>query len=195
MTREDEMDHKPIAAGKSSFDLVDKDTVLSELRLNENTAVLDMASGAGNYSLVIAEAMGGNGMVYAVDLWKEGIEELNRRQAALDLKNIEAAVADVSQEIPLQDGSIDVCLIATAFHDLVEDGTGDGALTEAARVLKSGGRLVMVEFKKIDGPPGPPRHIRLAPEELDELVLPFGFVKEHTLEAGDYTYVSTYLRI
>lgn len=188
------MEHNPIAAGKSSFDLVDQEKVLAELNLQKNHNVLDVASGAGNYSLAIAEALGGNGMVYAFDLWKDGVDELNRRRDARNLQNIKTAVTDVSKEIPLQASAIDVCLIATALHDLVEDGTGDGALKEIARVLKPGGRLVVVEFRKMDGPPGPPKHIRLSPVELDELVVPFGYEKEHTVEAGDYTYVSTYFK-
>lgn len=188
------MDNKPIAAGKSSFDIVDRERVFGELNLKKNTVLLDVASGAGNYALAIAEALGDDGRVYAFDLWEEGIEELNRRAAAQDVKNIKAAVADVSKRIPLEAGSIDTCLIATALHDLVEDSAGEGALREVARVLKPGGRLVVAEFKKIDGPPGPPKRIRLAPEELDELVLPLGFEKEHTVDAGVYTYVTTYLK-
>ena len=42
------MDKKPVAAGKSSFDLVDTDAVFSILNLTGDTIFLDVASGAGN---------------------------------------------------------------------------------------------------------------------------------------------------
>jgi ubiquinone/menaquinone biosynthesis C-methylase UbiE len=49
--------------------------------------------------------------------------------------------------------SADVCLIATALHDFVEDRIDQGVLTEIARVVKPSGILAVMEFKKIDGPP------------------------------------------
>ena len=61
----------------------------------------------------------------------------------------------------MESGSVDVALMATVLHDLVEAGTAAGALAEVSRVIKAEGRLAIVEFHKIDGPPGPPRHIRL----------------------------------
>ncbi|MFA5802085.1 MAG: methyltransferase domain-containing protein [Thermoleophilia bacterium] len=188
------MENKPIAAGKSAFEIVDTDVVFGELELKPDTILLDVASGVGNYALPAAEIIGENGAVYAVDLWQEGIEELGRRASELGLKNITAINADASKEIPLEDESVDTCLIATALHDLAEVNAAEGALREIARVLKPGGRLVIVEFKKMEGPPGPPLKIRFSPDELDELVLPFGFEKKHTVEAGEYFYLSSYVR-
>jgi ubiquinone/menaquinone biosynthesis C-methylase UbiE len=184
-------DKRPIAAGKSSFDLVDKEKVLAELNLQKGTVLLDVASGAGNYALEIANAMPEGGKIYAVDLWREGIDDLKRRAAERGLTSIRAVVADVSKEIPLRDHSVDVCFVATALHDLAEDNTAEGALKEMARVLKPGGNLVVIEFKKIEGP-GPPLRIRLSPKELDALVLPFGFKSHHMVDVGAYTYLTVY---
>lgn len=188
------MDNKPVAAGKSSFDLVDEGLVFSELGLGVGTVLVDIASGAGNYTFAAADAVGPEGFVYAVDLWREGIEALSAAADERGLTNIKAAVADVSRALPLADASVEACLIATALHDFVEDGTGEGALRETARVLKPGGRLTVVEFNKTDGPPGPPRHVRLSPGELDELVLPFGFEKLNSVATGEHTYATTYTR-
>lgn len=59
-------------------------------------------------------------------------------------------------------------------------------------MLRPGGTFAVLEFKKIDGPPGPPKAIRLAPEEVERLVSPFGFKPEKTIECGDYHYVSLF---
>ena len=84
--------------------------------------------------------------------------------------------------------------MATVLHDLVEAGTAAGALAELARVIKPGGRLAIVEFDKIDGPPGPPRHIRLDAAEVEALVAPYGFARQRTVKLGPYNYLMTFVK-
>jgi ubiquinone/menaquinone biosynthesis C-methylase UbiE len=84
--------------------------------------------------------------------------------------------------------------MATVIHDLVEAGTATGALAEVARVLKPGGRLAIVEFEKIDGPPGPPRPIRLDAVEVAALVKPYGFHCQQTVPLGPYNYLMTLVK-
>ncbi len=189
------MNDKPIAAGRSSFDFVDKEAVFSAIDLKEGDVLLDLASGAGNYALAIARSVGKNSTIRAFDLWRGGIDELKRRIEAKGVANLSATVADVTKRIPIADAAADVCLIATALHDLVQEKGGGGALREIARVLKPGGRLVVVEFRKVDGPPGPSKRIRLSPEELDDLVLSYNFEKERTASAGEYFYLSVFKKV
>jgi ubiquinone/menaquinone biosynthesis C-methylase UbiE len=62
-------------------------------------------------------------------------------------------------------------------------------LTEIARVVKPTGILAIMEFKKIDGPPGPPIDIRLAPAEVSDRLDPYGFGKERSVDVGPYNYL------
>jgi ubiquinone/menaquinone biosynthesis C-methylase UbiE len=185
---------RPVAAGKSSFELVEPEKVFAELRLAPATVLLDVACGAGNYALAAAPYVGPQGAVHAVDLWAEGIERLRAEAARRGLAQIQPAVADVSERIPLPDGSVDVALLATVLHDLAEAGTAAGALREVARVLRPGGRLVVIEFDKVEGPPGPPRAIRLDPGETAALVSPFGFRPSRPVRVGPVTYLLSFLR-
>jgi len=84
---------------------------------------------------------------------------------------------------------VDVCLMATVLHDFVDDQISKEVLHEIVRVMKTDGMLAIVEFKKIDGPPGPPVHIRLSPEAVDDLLVPYGFAKERHTEVGPYNYL------
>jgi ubiquinone/menaquinone biosynthesis C-methylase UbiE len=185
--------HKLPGQGKSSFDLIDPCILWAELELPPGTAFLDLGCGQGNYALAAAEIIGSTGVVYALDLWDEGIISLQKRVCQECRSNVRPMVADV-QQVPLETSSVDVALMATVLHDLMEAGTGAGALREVARVLKPGGRLAIVEFDKIDGPPGPPRHIRLDPEEVENLVAPYGFHRQKTKKLGDYNYLITLIR-
>lgn len=184
------MHEKPIAAGKSSFELIDKERLFAEIGLKSDTVLLDVACGAGKYSIAASEVLGNEGMIFAVDLWEEGIRTLKHTISDKGITNIKTFLADVSRHIPVEDQCIDIALMATVLHDLIEVHTEKGTLCETRRVLKPGGKLVIIEFKKIEGPPGPPLAIRLSPEETDRIVSVFGFLQEKVVEVGPYNYMS-----
>ncbi|MDH3358227.1 MAG: methyltransferase domain-containing protein [Desulfobacteraceae bacterium] len=186
------MTEKPIAAGKSSFNLVDSKKLFSELRLKENTTLLDLACGSGAYSIAASEYIGEEGLIYAVDLWKEGIDNLLKEVKIKQINNIHANIADISIHIPMESSCIDVCLMATVLHDLIQDDTDQETLGELKRVLKPNGSLAIIEFKKIEGPPGPPIQIRISPEKLDAILFSHDFRKVLTTDIGPYNYLSIF---
>ncbi len=166
---------RPLGAGRSSFELIDGGALFKGLPLREGSAFLDIACGRGAYTLAASEFVGPGGKLYAVDLWKEGIAELKAAAAARGIKNLVTKVADVGKKIPFAGRTVDLALMATVLHDLVEEGKAEKALHETARVLRPGGIFGVVEFKKKEGPPGPPRGVRLNHREVEDLVTPFGF--------------------
>jgi ubiquinone/menaquinone biosynthesis C-methylase UbiE len=183
---------KPIAAGGSSIELVDVETLFAELRLKEGDVFLDVACGKGAYSLAAAKYVGESGHVYAVDLWEEGMESLRQKSTIQHIANIHASVTDVSKHIPVEDHTVDTCLMATVLHDLILDKTDKGTLKEIQRVLKPHGTLAVVEFKKIEGPPGPPIWIRLSPEELENHLLPYSLDMVRKIDVGPFMYLGLF---
>lgn len=179
----------PPGAGKSSFELIDSARLFRYLRLKKGVVFLDMGCGRGLYAFAAAERIGEEGLLYAIDLWEEGITLLRNQAAEKGIHNIQAMVGDISKPTPLENRSVDFCLLATVFHDLVLVNTAEGALQEITRVLKPQGVLAIVEFKKIEGPPGPPRSSRLAAEEVEERVVLFGFHKKRFADLGPYAYL------
>ena len=85
--------HKPPGAGKSSYDLIDPGTLWAELNLPQGITFLDLGCGQGNYSLAAASLIGPAGVVYAVDLWEEGIAALKERAAREGRANLKPLVA------------------------------------------------------------------------------------------------------
>ncbi|MGD9045826.1 MAG: methyltransferase domain-containing protein [Desulfobacterales bacterium] len=183
---------KPTGAGKSSFGLIDTAKFFRELDLKEGVTFLDVACGRGSYSLAASDIVGKEGRVYAVDLWEEGILNLRKEAASKGNRNLEAFVSDVSQNIPIENACVDVCLMATVLHDLVGDQVEQGALKEIVRIMKPEGTLVIVEYKKEDGPQGPPKPVRLSSQEVDTLVSPYGFRQKHLTEIGDNHYMQIF---
>ena len=180
---------KAQGAGKSSFALVDPDLVFGEFRLGGGITFLDLGCGRGEYAIVAAKIIGDEGCVYAVDLWEQGIALLREEVVTSGINNLKPMVADAGEMISIKDKSVDMCLMATVFHDLVLADTAEGVLVEVVRVLKKNGLLAIIEFEKVEGPPGPPISSRLAPEEIEEKVTPHGFEMVKVTSAGTYNYL------
>ena len=187
-------DEKPIGAGKSSFGLIDTAKFYQELDFDKGITFLDVACGRGAYTVAAAEFIGPGGQLFAVDLWAEGISILKQEAAAKQIENLTTFVSDVSRKIPIENGSADVCLMATVLHDLVAEGVDQEALKEVARVVKPGGKLAIVEFHKKEGPPGPPKPVRLSPEEVDQMVSAFGFQQKRYTEIGPDNYLQIFTK-
>ena len=181
--------HHPIGAGKSSFELIDADVFFVELELTAGMTVLDLACGRGAYSLAVSERVGPNGTVFAVDLWEDGIATLNREAESRGIQNITARVADAGRQIPVGDGSIDLCMMCTVLHDFVLDGNVDDVLSETVRILKPGGILAINEFEKIEGPPGPPLTSRLSPARVEMILSEYNYKKIGLASIGPYNYL------
>jgi ubiquinone/menaquinone biosynthesis C-methylase UbiE len=190
----DEHKKNPPGAGKSSFELIDTEVLFRELRISHDMTFLDLGCGKGAYSMEVAGRMDNHGLVHAIDLWEEGISILRERTAHEKYTNVNAVVADIGRTIPIEDESVDTCLMATVLHDLVEIHADQGALKEASRVLKPDAIFAIVEYKKIDGPPGPPKNIRLSPEDVERMVTPHGFVKRSFADLSPYHYLSVFIK-
>ena len=188
------MKSEPIAAGKSSFNTIDLKKLISMLHLKDETELLDVGCGVGNYAVAIAAEMGTHGTVHAVDLWEGGIEELNRKILVQNIPNICPYLADAAERIPLEQESIDICLMATVLHDFARGGIEAGVLREVHRVLKPEGRVAVLELNKDDDPPGPPKNIRLSPLDVHRLLDKHNFNMLKTEEMGEHCHLSLFTK-
>ena len=189
----DNSDKKPKGAGKSSFELIDSNKLKTILPIKPGSVVIDLACGKGIYSMFLSGIVGEKGLIYAVDLWKEGLLLLEKQIEKKNISNIMTLLADASKQIDIDDYSADICLMATVLHDFEEAGQADTVLEDIKTLLKPNGCLAVIEFKKIEGPPGPPTHIRLSEAEVEKMVTRHGFVKKQTVDMGAYNYLMTFL--
>ncbi len=103
-------------------------------------------------------------------------------------------MGDITEGVLLNDEEADIVLMANILHGLVVAEGAEPALREANRILKPHGLLVVVDFKKISGPPGPRYSIRLSLKEAEAIVSPHGFETKEHFEVGPYHYAIVFRR-
>jgi len=130
------------------------DGLLARLALRGDERVLDMGCGRGAVLLSVAQLLP-DGRAVGVDLWRTvdqsgNGEEATRRNAQLEgvADRIELHTADMAT-LPFDDGSFDVVLSSLAIHNIKADEDREKAISEAARVLRPGGRLVMADIMAV----------------------------------------------
>ena len=177
--------------GGHTEEVVDPQLVLEAIGIAQGHVLLDAGSGEGRFAIPASLMVGGEGKVYAADTSEERIEALQQAAQSKGLAQTEAFVADVTERLPVPSGTVDVCLMANVFHELVENGVVRGELGEIKRVLRPEGVLAILDFRTDVGrPPGPPLSRRVDPAELERLVAQYGFRQRSTDQVGSYHYLS-----
>lgn len=122
------------------------DLVLLALELKPGMAVADIGAGSGYYAWRIAQRVGGNGVVYAVDVQAEMLKLLEKQIAQRGVTNVKPVLGTPSDP-RLPPGALDLVLMVDVYHELEFPHEMLGAIVSA---LKPGGRVVFVEFRGDD---------------------------------------------
>jgi ubiquinone/menaquinone biosynthesis C-methylase UbiE len=122
------------------------DRVLAALELNPGMTVADIGAGSGYYSWRMGERVGSGGTVYAVDIQPEMIKTLREQMSLRGAVNVKA-ILGTTTDPRLPAGKLDLALMVDVYHELEYPYE---MLASIVRSLKSGGRLVFVEFRADD---------------------------------------------
>ncbi len=108
----------------------------------DGSRVLDVAAGAGDQTLVIAERVGAKGHVLATDISSNILEFARENAQSTGLKNVETRVLD-GEDLKLPDDSFDAIVSRLGLMYFPHQ---EKALAGFHRVLKKGGRLGLILF-------------------------------------------------
>jgi len=116
-------------------------------RVRPGERVLDVASGSGDLARALARRAGSAGEVWITDI---NFEMLTRgRDRLLDAGRALQAVQCDAERLPFADGYFDCVTVAFGLRNMTRK---DAALAEMTRVLRPGGRLLVLEFSHVWAP-------------------------------------------
>ncbi|HSI58404.1 MAG TPA: bifunctional demethylmenaquinone methyltransferase/2-methoxy-6-polyprenyl-1,4-benzoquinol methylase UbiE [Ideonella sp.] len=115
--------------------------------LHEGDQVLDLAGGTGDLARAFARRVGASGQVVHTDIneamLRQGRDRLLDEGLALPTLLCDA------EKLPFKTGSFDLVSVAFGLRNMTHK---ELALAEMGRVLKDGGRLLVLEFSKVAAP-------------------------------------------
>ena len=109
------------------------------LKVTNHGVVADLGAGEGTLAQMLARQAD---RVIAVDLSPKMVEFGRELALRHDLQNLEYRLGDI-EEPPLDDASVDLAFLSQALHHA---GSPEKALVQAYRIVKPGGRLVVLDL-------------------------------------------------
>jgi ubiquinone/menaquinone biosynthesis C-methylase UbiE len=117
--------------------------VIKALELKEEMKVADLGSGTGYFTFRLADAVGSSGMVYAIDIDLEMNDIVDKQAVAKQIDNVRTILA-VAHD-PLIPEKVDLIFSVNAYHHMK---VRANYFRNAARYLKPGGRVAIIEFRE-----------------------------------------------
>lgn len=121
--------------------------VVAALGVTPGSRVADVGAGTGLYTFLLSEAVGAEGWVFAIDIaprFLEHILELAEERRAVNITGVLCPESDIA----LPPSSIDLAFVCDTYHHFEFP---VGTLRSIHRALAPGGRLVVLDFERIEG--------------------------------------------
>ncbi|MBB6218127.1 ubiquinone/menaquinone biosynthesis C-methylase UbiE [Anaerosolibacter carboniphilus] len=157
-------------------------TTLIRVGFEEGMKLCDIGAGTGIFSFPATEIS--NDDVYALEISDKMIEVLSSRMAERNIKNLKVKKVD-SDILPVESNICDMAIMVTVLHEIKNK---DFMLNEIIRILKTKGKLMIIEFHKRKTPMGPPMEHRISEEYVEEICSNNGLKMISKFSLGDNFY-------
>lgn len=163
---------------------LDPNKILDQLDLKKDMIASEFGCGPGGWAIPLAKRLE-EGKVFALDIQPEKLSALETRVVVENVFNVETKLCDLEKPkgSSLPDSFLDLVLIPNVLFQIEKK---DVIIGEAKRVLKSGGKILIVDWL-IEAKLGP-KTGKVSKKEVKEIAKDLGLKLEKTLEAGIYHY-------
>jgi intracellular sulfur oxidation DsrE/DsrF family protein/precorrin-6B methylase 2 len=137
--------------------------------------VADVGAGTGLHTRLFAKEVGDDGQVYAVDISAKFLEHIQKTSREAKLKNVTPVLCN-EDAVDLPKGSVDVAFVCDTYHHFEFP---HRTLASLHRAIKPGGKLVVVDFKRVEGVSSAwtLNHVRAGQEVVEKEIAAAGFKK------------------
>lgn len=177
----------------SDAKFVNPKKIVEQLDVAEGSVVADFGCGMGHFSLEMSKKIGETGIVYALDVLPEKLESVISGAKGIGMTNVIAKRVNLEKEkgSGLNDNSVDWVVM----KDMLFQNKGKAVvLTEACRVLKPGGRILIIEWKMENVSVGPIRELRISEEALKTVAQKVGLKMLEKIFAGDFHFAFVFVK-
>jgi ubiquinone/menaquinone biosynthesis C-methylase UbiE len=161
------------------------ESILAGINLKPGLIFIDVGCGGGFFSLPATKIVGKSGKVYGIDINSDYINELKEIAINENISNIELIIGK-AEEIIVCNGCADIVFIGMALHDF-EDASR--VIGNAYSMLRPGGRLFNLDWKKEEMEKGPSFQKRFSQNYVVELLKKANFIIEMIKPSGCYHYL------
>lgn len=160
---------------------------LQGLEIGPGMHVADLGSGSGFYAIAAAHLVRGSGKVFAVDIQKDLLDRVKNTAAQEGLSNVEVVWGNIEQQggTRLRDASVDRVILSNTLSQAEHR---DGVAQEISRVLKPGGKLLLVDWSETSGIAAPDAAHLVGEREARSLFEKHGLSFEKKTDAGAHHY-------
>ena len=160
--------------------------VLAALSPRPGDTIADLGAGTGYFSLPLAEAVGADGKVYAVDAQHEMLALLRQKLLEGSVANVDLVHAE-AESTTLPNACCTLAFLANVWHEFADRSV---VIKESRRILKPGGRVAILDWRPdVEREAGPPLDHRLAAPDAAERLLANGFDHVTTVNVGRYSWL------
>ncbi len=173
---------------KNKTKLLDIDKVISRLDLEPRQKVAELGCGKyGFFTFPLAKIVGKYGLVYAVDIIKDYLTDIDSRAREDNLDQIKTVWSnlEIYKGTKIETSSLDFALLINVLH---QSDKPLSILEEAKRMLKTKAKLLIIDWDQVDTPIGPALENRIKLNLLKQEALKLGFEVEETFKAGSEHY-------
>jgi ubiquinone/menaquinone biosynthesis C-methylase UbiE len=168
--------------------LLNQELIIKKIGAVEKMKVADLGCGSnGFFVFPLAQLVGKEGLVYAVDIKKEVLENIARKARQNNLRQIKTIWSnlEIFNAAKVEPESLDVALL---INTLYQSQKRVDIIREARRMLKKNGHLLIVEWNNLPCSFGPQADHKVDVEMLKNGMQRLSMKLDEEFSAGEYHY-------
>jgi ubiquinone/menaquinone biosynthesis C-methylase UbiE len=160
---------------------------VAKLNLKDGMRVADFGAGNGAYEKPLSEKVGPTGKVYAIEVQKNMVKLLEADLKSAGISNVDCIWGDIERlgGTKIADGTMDAVIISNV---LSQSSDRLGLIDEARRILKKGGKALLVDWRESLGTVRAAANQIVKEDTAIELFTRRGFKQLETISDSEHHY-------